>query len=96
MQQRLKQSPVSGCLIKGCATDAELVAALLPLLNRYISRALRRKIMRLHKSNALTPTELLIVIEFHLDTVALHHGFWFARNPKDDTEVGFYEDTLFN
>lgn len=96
MQQRLRQSPVSGCLVKGCATDEELVAALLPLLKRYISRSLRRKILRMHRENTVDATELLIVVEFHLDTVASHHGLWFARNPMDASEVGFYEDTLFD
>ncbi len=96
MQQRLKQSPVSGCLVRGAATDEELVVALLPLVAKYISRSMRRKFVRLLGRAELSHTDALILIEFHLDIVAAQHGLWFARNPDDGDEIGFYEDTLFN
>lgn len=96
MRQRLKQSPVSGCLVRGVTTDEDLVVALLPLVAKYISRSMRRKLVRRLRQANLSHTDALILIEYHLDVVASHHGFWFARNPDDDTEIGFYEDTLFD
>lgn len=96
MQQRLKQSPVSGCLVRGWTTNEELVVALLPLVAKYISRSMRRKLVRRLRNDNLSHADALILIEYHLDVVASHHGFWFARNPDREDEIGFYEDTLFD
>jgi hypothetical protein len=96
MQQRLKQSPVSGCLVQGVMTDELLVIALLPLVAKYISRSMRRKIVRRLRNDNLSYADAVILIEYHLDVVASHHGFWFAHHPDREYEIGFYEDTLFD
>ena len=82
--------------MKGVTTDSERVVALLPVVAKYISRSLRRTLLRKHRAQLLSDTEVLRLIEFHLDVCAAAHGMWFATNPDDDTEVGFYEDTLFD
>jgi hypothetical protein len=95
MVHRFKQSPVSGCLVRGLSTDEELVVALLPVVAIYISRSLRRKLIRRLRQKDLSYANALLLIEYHLDDVASRNAMWFGHNPNDVEEIGFYEDTLF-
>jgi hypothetical protein len=91
MPRRPTQSPRSGVLLYGIITEEDAVVALLALAVLYIPRYRFVPVMRDYRS--ASPTDIIYIIEYELDRIAMKHGLWFGQNPDVQGEWGFYEDS---